>query len=224
MKKIIYIVLASIIFSLNILQCKAICNDDVLLKAKNINVEAIPITENDIYYIIRISNLTPELYVTVYEDDNKTTTTYTYEDSENGVIDIEQWYIYERVYYTVNVYSECDEESLNELYVNTKKFNKRFRYEICVENPELEKCQPFYEEPIGEEQTDEEFYNEVQQEKAKSEITTLDKIWNFIKDYYLYVIIPFAIIGLGYGIAIYIYKSKRGETKWKKSTFSFTFF
>ena len=83
MKKILCVFIVVSVFFTNILTCKAICNDDVLLAAKNVKVEAIPMTEDLIYYVIKISNLTPEVYVTVYEDDNGTTTTYTYEDSEN---------------------------------------------------------------------------------------------------------------------------------------------
>ena len=216
MKKILYLLLIYSFFNMQISEVNAACSDEVLLDAKNVKVEAIPITEDDVYFIIRISNLTPNLYVTVYEDDNGTTTTYTYDDSSNGTIDIEHWYIFERVYYTINVYSNvegCESESLNEIETYTKKFNDRYRYTICAENPELEKCQPFYEAPIGEEQTDEEFYQEIQDQKYEDSLSTWDKIWAIIKEYYLYVLIPVVIVSLGYGIAIYIHKAKKGEEK-----------
>ena len=216
MKKILCVFIVVSVFFTNILTCKAICNDDVLLAAKNVKVEAIPMTEDLIYYVIKISNLTPEVYVTVYEDDNGTTTTYTYEDSENGVIEIEHWYIYEKVYYTVNVYSEvegCTDESLNEITVNTKKFNERYGYVSCEENPDYEKCDPFYEPPVGEEQTDKEFYEEIQEYNKEQDMSFLEKTWNVIKEYYLYVLIPIVIVAVIYGILIYVYKAKKGETK-----------
>lgn len=216
MKKILCVFIVVSVFFTNILTCKAICNDDVLLAAKNVKVEAIPMTEDLIYYVIKISNLTPEVYVTVYEDDNGTTTSYTYEDSENGVIEIEHWYIYEKVYYTVNVYSEvegCTDESLNEITVNTKKFNERYGYVSCEENPDYEKCDPFYEPPVGEEQTDEEFYEEIQEYNKEQDMSFLEKTWNAIKEYYLYVLIPIVIVAVIYGILIYVYKAKKGETK-----------
>ncbi len=218
MKKIIYSIFVIMLLGISVLKVNATCNDQVLLDAKNVTVEAIPMTEGDIYYIIRISNLTPNVYVTVYEDDNETTTTYTYEDSNNGTLDIEHWYIYERVYYTVNVYSDidgCQDESLNVLKTNTKKFNDRWRYSICVENPELEKCQPFYEAPVGEEQTDEEFYEEVQQQKYEESLSFWDKAWIIVKEYYLYVLIPIIIISVCYGIVIYVYKTKRSDVDGK---------
>ena len=204
------------VFFVNMLTCKAVCNDDVLLAAKNIEVEAIPMTEDLIYYVIKISNLTPDVYVTVYEDDNKTTTTYTYEDSTDGVIEIEHWYIYEKVYYTVNVYSSvdgCTDESLNEIKVNTKKFNERSRSVICEENPDYEKCGVFYEEANGEEITDEEFLEEIEKYNEEKNLSFWDKTWNTLKEYYLYVLIPIVVVSIIYGIVIYVYKAKRGESK-----------
>ncbi len=216
MKKLsVVLIVISILFS-NSLVCKAECNDEVLLDAKNVKVEAIPMTEDLIYYVIKISNLTPNIYITIHEDDNDTTTTYKYDDSENGTIEIEHWYIYEKVYYTINVYSTidgCADESLNEIKVNTKKFNERYGYVSCEENPDYEKCDPFYEPPIGEEQTDEEFYEEIQKYNEKKDMSFWDKVYAFIKDYYLYALVPIILVSLGYGIAIYIHKAKRGDSK-----------
>ena len=216
MKKIIFGFVILTLFFVNALTCKAVCNDNVLLAAKDVKVEAISMTDDLIYYVIKISNLTPDIYVTVYEDDNETTTTYTYDDSENGVIEIEQWYIYEKVYYTVNVYSNvegCTGESLNEIRVNTKKFNERYGYVSCEENPDYEKCDPFYEPPAGEEQTDEEFYEEIQEYNKKQNTSFWDKVSNIIKEYYLYALIPILVVTIIYVIIIWIYKSKRGDTE-----------
>lgn len=216
MKRVICIFLILAFFFVGIFTCRAACNDDVLLDAKNVKVEAIPMTEDLIYYVIKISNLTPNVYVTVYEDDNETTTTYTYDDSNNGIIEIEHWYIYEKVYYTINVYSNvegCTDESLNEIKVNTKKFNERYGYVSCEENPDYEKCDPFYEAPVGEEQTDEEFYEEIQEYNKEQNRSFWDKVSSTIKEYYLYVLVPIVVVGVIYGVAIYVYKAKRGEDK-----------
>ena len=216
MKKVFYVFAVLSVFLINIMLCKADCNDDVLFDAKNVIVEAVPMTDDLIYYVIKISNLTPNIYITVYEDDNETTTTYTYDDSKDGVIEIEHWYIYEKVYYTVNVYSDvegCMNDSLNEIKVNTKKFNERYGYVSCEENPDYEKCDPFYEAPEGEEQTDEEFYEEIQEYNKNKNMSFAEKIWAYIKEYYLYVLVPVCLVSLIYGIAIYVYKAKRGEVK-----------
>lgn len=216
MKKILFGTVVFMAFFVNIFTCKAVCNDDVLLAAKDVKVEAIPMTEDLIYYVIKISNLTPDVYVTVYEDDNETTTTYTYDDSKDGVIEIEHWYIYEKVYYTVNVYSTvegCADESLNEIKVNTKKFNERYGYVSCEENPDYEKCHPFYEAPVGEEQTDEEFYEEIQEYNKEQNMSFWDKVSSAIREYYLYVLVPIVVVGIVYGVLIYVYKAKKGESK-----------
>lgn len=216
MKKILFGTVVLMAFFVNTFTCKAVCNDDVLLAAKDIKVEAIPMTEDLIYYIIKISNLTPDVYVTVYEDDNETTTTYTYDDSKDGIIEIEHWYIYEKVYYTVNVYSNvegCTDESLNEIKVNTKKFNERYGYVSCKENPDYEKCDPFYEAPIGEEQTDEEFYEEIQEYNKEQNMSFWVKVSNAVKEYYLYILVPVVVVATIYGILIYVYKSKKGDSK-----------
>ena len=216
MKKILFGTIVLMAFFVNTFTCKAVCNDDVLLAAKDVKVEAIPMTEDLIYYVIKISNLTPDIYVTVYEDDNETTTTYTYDDSKDGVIEIEHWYIYEKVYYTINVYSDvedCSGESLNEIKVNTKKFNERYGYVSCEENPDYEKCDPFYEAPIGEEQTDQEFYDELQEYNKDQSMSFWDKVFSVIKEYYLYVLIPIVVVGVVYGVLIYVYKAKKEDSK-----------
>lgn len=214
MKKVIYVLCLFCILTLNISTCFADCTDEVLLNAKNVDVDAIPQTEDLIYYIIKISNLTPDLYVKVYEDDNETTTTYTYDDSENGVIEIEHWYIYEKVNYVVSVYSTeegCTDEVLAEIEVSTKKFNERYGYVACEQNPDYEKCDPFYEPADDEEQTDEEFYEELKEYNEVKDTPFSEKLWNGIKEYYLYVLIPIVAVSVVYGIAIYVYKAKRSD-------------
>lgn len=216
MKKILFGTIVLMAFFVNTFTCKAVCNDDVLLAAKDVKVEAIPMTEDLIYYVIKISNLTPDVYVTVYEDDNETTTTYTYDDSKDGVIEIEHWYIYEKVYYTVNVYSTvegCADESLNEIKVNTKKFNERYGYVSCEENPDYEKCDPFYEAPPGEEQTDKEFYEEIQEYNKKQNMSFWDKVSSTLKEYYLYVLIPIVVVSIVYIVLICVYKKRKGDQK-----------
>lgn len=216
MKKILFGFVILLVFFVNMFTCKAVCDDGVLLAAKDVKVEAIPMTEDLIYYIVKISNLTPNLYVTVYQDDTETMSTYTFDDSNNGVIEIEHWYIYEKVNFRVNVYSSVDgclDESLNELNVTTNKYNDRYEFVICKENPDVDKCQPFYEEPKGEEQTDQEFYEEMLKYNEEKNITFVEKVWTIVKAYYLYVLIPIASVAVVYGIAIYVYKAKEGDKK-----------
>ena len=87
------------------------------------------------YFRIYISNLTEDLYVEVYNDSTGETTTYTYEDSDNGTIYFDWDRIVLMVNYTITVYSSsntnCEGTELYTLYLTTPRYNTYSTYDLC---------------------------------------------------------------------------------------------
>ena len=56
-----------------------------------------------------------------------------------------------------------------------------------------------------------EFYEELKEYNEIKDTPFSEKLWNGIKEYYLYVLIPIVAVSVVYGIAIYAYKAKRSD-------------
>lgn len=86
-------------------------------------------------FLIYISNLTEDLYVTVENDVTGETQTYYYDDSENGVITIRQEDLTNITNYTVTVYSSdatnCPGTELATHYLTTPMYNYLSEYDVC---------------------------------------------------------------------------------------------
>lgn len=212
MKKICFCLM---LFLISFIKVDAsICSDEVIKEASKVKVEVKAVKEcDDFLNKVLISNVTENLYVEVYEDDDDTVTVYTHADvNDDGVISIDHWYIYENVNYEVSVYSNNDGcyDKLNTLKATTLKFNKRYNFVICEKNPDYEKCDPFYQYTNEDKKlNDEEFYNEMEEFYEEKNAPLVNKFWKIVKEYYLYVLIPFLVIGGSYLTAILIYKHKR---------------
>lgn len=215
MKKILFVIFISCLFI-----CKVnaeTCDDKYLVDASKVKVEAVANVEGGLYYKIVISNITPNIYVQVHEDDEDTTTKYTNGSASDGVITIYQWYVYDKVNYVIKVFAEDEncKEPLKVLTVSTNKVNKNYSYEVCKENPEYYKCEAFYEPSTKEDinQTEEEFLEEINKYAEIKNETLTEKIIRLVKEYYLYVLIPFGVISIVYIILIIIYKRKNSEAE-----------
>ncbi len=87
------------------------------------------------FFRIYITNLTPDLYITVYNDLTDQTTTYNYSDSTDGTITFDWDDIRGLVNYQITVYSSnqtnCADTKLHTLYLTTPRYNEYSSYEIC---------------------------------------------------------------------------------------------
>lgn len=215
MFKKLTLIIFCVLYSVNIVYAKE-CSKEIINEAKKVKVEAIPVTaKGNIHYIVRIENLTPNLYIKVHEDHNNSENKYGYEITKNGGLNIIQYYLGEKVKYTISVYATDNncKDKLNTLSITTKKFNTKYYFKVCVENPKYEKCKPFYE-PTKEDkkQSNTEFVKEVR-EYEKTHKSFGKRIGEYIKKYYLYVLIPFLTIALIFIIIILI---KKYQLKGKK--------
>lgn len=96
------------------------------------------------YIVVYISNITEDLYVTVLDDVSNTTTTYTYDDAEDGVISFQVNDIFSVTNYTITVYSSdntsCADTRLRILYLTTPRYNSYSQYDICDEAADFYLC------------------------------------------------------------------------------------
>lgn len=96
---------------------------------------------------IKITNLTKELYITVYDKMSKETKTYTYNDSENGIITIIQEDMLSMNTYSITVYSSeetnCPDKKLYTLSLTTPYYNELSSYSLCDDIKEFYLCHEF---------------------------------------------------------------------------------
>lgn len=211
-KKIFFFITIFFIININLY---AACNDKILNKeAKEVtlNMTNKETKEGDMYFLLTISNIKENQAIVVSEDDNNTKVTYKYKDTKEGIIEIKNNYIFEKVTYTIKIYSldsACQNMKLDTRTISTVKYNKYSKYEVCQGNESFDMCKPFYE---GEIPSKEIFNNALEEYNKKKEETFFDKVWGIIKEYGLYVLIPIAIITSGYGVLI-LYKEWRRKRK-----------
>ena len=100
---------------------------------------------------IYISNLTKEIYVTVSDNVTNETQTYTYADSNNGVVTIRQLDLTNITTYTVTVYSSsetnCPDTLLYTQYLTTPMYNSYSDYTICEGAEDFYLCYEYLSVP-----------------------------------------------------------------------------
>ncbi len=103
-------------------------------------------------FLIHISNITEDLYVTVENDVTGETNTYYYDDSENGVITIRQEDLTSITNYTVTVYSSdatnCPNTRLATHYLTTPMYNYLSEYDECEGAEDFYLCYEYLSVPI----------------------------------------------------------------------------
>ncbi len=99
------------------------------------------------YYRIYISNITEDLYVTVYNEVTDEVNTYTYADSDNGTITFDYENLLAITNFVITVYSSdvtnCPNTELYTIYLTTPMFNEYSTYQMCEGNEEFYLCHPF---------------------------------------------------------------------------------
>lgn len=197
-------------FNLNYLQadCKDAQNDALKVKAKIVKIN----NDEELNIRVDVTNLTENIYLTVVNNYNDNVRTFYYKDlNEDGAISFYTDWVFSKIDYSIRVYSvdkSCSNDYLNIVNVTTPAFNAFAKMQACLDNKDLEMCDPFYD---SSEITHEEFVEKVNKEVEEVNKTFGDKVIDFIKSYYLYVLIPFVIIVGIYVTRIIILKKERGK-------------
>lgn len=174
--------------------------------AKKIDIISKEITGEKVYVKIIIKNITPNIYVTGYDDATEEIKVYKYSDSNKGVIEINQYYFLEKVNYEFKIHNIKDELILTK-NLTTRKFNTNSIKGVCKKNPEYKECEMFYDKEIDEK----EFDKNINQYIMLKEAPFYKKIWMFIIKYYLFILVPIISVSMLYVIAYIIIK--RGKKK-----------
>lgn len=99
------------------------------------------------YFRIYISNITEELYVVVTNELTGEEQTFTYEDTENGVVSFDVGVGRFITNYTIEVYSSdetnCPDTRLYTHYLTTPMFNIYSEYSLCMGIEEFYLCHPY---------------------------------------------------------------------------------
>lgn len=195
---------------------KADANNITVSTEKSIEKVHIPDENNEgydeDYEIVKvytvISNLKEGMSVKVTNDYNNEELNLSYSDSENGVLKIESPTIYRRVNVKVNVYgsSEVCDEVVKEETITTESYNTYTNSDKCVNNKDLEVCDPFYD---ANKKTPEEFEKLVKEERKKideANKTFVDKALESLSKYWIFILIPVLVIIVVFVVRIIILK------------------
>lgn len=221
MKKKIIFGLLTLLFLVNVVSADETC-DISKEEAKNILIfRNYEVNEEDEKYI-NISIMLPsdKVYIVILNDYEEEIKKYSYTDAdENGLITISSPNIYKNITYTIKSYTtdeNCDIEPIETYVIDTGIYNRYSKEEICVSGTYIDACQSYLtKEEIdkylnGDENISiDEFMTIVNKEYDKNNMSNKDKVIEFIKTNYLYVLIPFVVLSLFFGIKIFIVK--RGQ-------------
>ena len=165
-----------------------------------------------VHFDLKIENVTEDVYVRVTNDYDNTTKDYYYKDSDNGTLVIPSPNVYRYVKYIVKVYtkdSECGGEAVQTLNLKTNIYNGYSNFDICKKAKEpIDIC---YEFKDTSNLSVNEFMIEAQKEIDYLNRSFLTKLLDFIKEYYMYILIPIILIGAYYIVRIVILKRSRNE-------------
>lgn len=211
MKKIILFI---ILLVLNISVLNAVDCELVKESAQDVETYVRELsTEDGIYSQIDIYNMNLALYAVISNDYNNNVVTYRYEDLKDGLLTFKSPTIAEEVNFKIKIYSEeqtCTTEPLKTINVKTRKYNVHSKNNICNNHyDDIELCDPFYD--IGDMSLNE-FIKKVENAINNLE-TEKNYTWiDYIKMYYLFVLIPLLVIGGTY--TFLIIKDKRRKKKY----------
>lgn len=164
---------------------------------------------------VKVEGLTENTFVTIVNDYDNVVKEYYYSDTENGVLTLNSPYIYKRVRYIINVYTvdrECNSEPINTFYLKTDMYNMYSRYDICEES-DIDMCSMFYD--ISD-MTEKEFMQIAQEKIGYANRSIFQKVIDFIKDYYLFIITPIVLVSTYFIVRITVLKRGRDEKYNKK--------
>lgn len=216
MKKYLFVSFLLFLFLVNIQFVKADC-ESAIKDSEKIKVSRIEEfssgDDDDLYksYIgLEISNIPDNLYVVITNDYNSDSVTINSSDLVDGVYRYPAPYIYRIVNYKVNVYSKDESctstDSIRVFDVSTRIVNEYFFHNKCLDNRDLEICQPVLD---SENVSTTEFNKQIDEAIRLRDRTFIERVWDFFKTYYLYILIPFLLISIISIVRIVILKRRQ---------------
>lgn len=176
------------------------------------------------YFRIYITNLTEDIYVEVYNDANGETSTYTFEDSDNGTVTFDWDDITLLANFTITVYSSdntnCSDTQLYTLYLTTPRFNSYSLYDMCDGAEDFYLCYEYLSVP--DEVSFGEFVDLIERYKSGTiddEGNTVEEpvleengFVEFLRDHYVtIIIITVVVIAVGVAVTVIIVKKQRSR-------------
>ena len=99
------------------------------------------------YFKINILNITDKIKVEISNNYDMTSRTYTYQDTQDGVVSLDWDGIDAVTTFTIKVYADgeanCTTDALRTLYVTTPRYNGYSLYDVCEKAKELDVCQKY---------------------------------------------------------------------------------
>lgn len=208
MKKICMFLMLTILMSVGKLE--ASCNDSQML-ANDIEYSIFESYDyDDVKSEVEFYGLSDELYLEVTNDYNDDVDVYTKDNFTDGVLVIQSKTVTEKINYSAKVYTtdtSCSNKILRNINFSTNKYNIFVSNEVCNDRYDTIKyCNPFYD---VKDMSLTEFINLVNEEAAKLDVHYTFK--DYVKMYYLYVLIPFLVISIVYIVRIIIFKRRKKQ-------------
>ena len=202
MKKMSMIVFLVFVSIFNVAFLSASC-EDVKNEARAVYEVVLNLNTSEEFTIrTQLYNLTENLYVVILNNYNDEVKTLRYSEVVDGVLSFDTYNVNHNISYVVKVYSEdasCGIEPLNTISFTTDKFNEHSISSVCKNPYEIDMCDPFYD--VGD-MSFSEFNERVSKLVEEASKTFGDKVLDFIKKYYLFVLIPVILIVLVYVVRI----------------------
>lgn len=209
MKKLFLFVI-SMFISINVLNAEC---SDVKADIENVSYQLLNISSNEESKVeILVYGLTEEMYLLVSEDYDGESITYNYSDTDEGEITITSKSISSKINYTFKVYSTdktCSTSAIKAFNVTTPRYNFVSDMEYCEGMiGKIDMCDPFYDKG---DMTEAKLIKEIEASRVELDKSFGQKVWDFIKSYWLYAFIPFILIAGIYIVRIIIYKRGNKE-------------
>ena len=221
MKKLFLIVLSMVVmFSFNML-LKADCNNEELnewattIKGEFIVNEKVDSTMFDAAYFVTVSPMRDDIKIKVTDASGVSAYGQKYVGSETNVYGVGCYTNLEPEKYKIQVYGDsnslCPNELLRTLEVTVPRYNEMSKAEKCKDNKDIEICKTFTNST--ENMTEEEFKKELDEQTKKNVVSNsiLLKILKVIKEYLIYILIPFILVSIIYIVRVKGYKTKKGD-------------
>lgn len=221
MKKLFLFILSFVVlFSFKPL-LNADCNDEDLNEwATTINGEYVLNEKGDslafpFAYFITINPIRDDINIKVTDASGVSAFAKKYEGKETNVFGVGCYTNLEKETYKIQVYggknSACPNELLRTINVTVPRYNEMSKAQACKDNKDYELCKTFTDST--ENMSEQEFSEKLDEytNNGSTNASLLLKILSIVKEYLIYIIIPFVIVTIIYIIRVKNYKTKRGE-------------
>lgn len=208
MKKLYLLLIILFTCSISVKSLHADCEEDKI-SVSGVSVYKMNISnENETTVRFEIYGLKENLYAIITNNYNSENIKIGYSDlKEDKVAYFYTADVSKKINYTIDVYSNsCGDEKLKTISLKTDKYNPYSTNNVCLGYWSIiDYCNPFYD---NDDLTEEEFVIKV---KEKIEEIRPRTIIEYIKSYYIYVLMPVLILTFIFAIRVIILKKRRAK-------------